>query len=319
MEIIVKKTHELSDDEIKSIYHLFEEVFEKQRSVFFFREEFENNPIGYSYHAIWYDDDRTVIGHNVYIPFQYVKNDVKFMLALSTDAMIHPKHRGKGGYRQLVMACGEMAQKEGCKMRIGFPNDNSYPVQIRGFKFKDIGSLTTYCLPIHLSGINVKLRFLNFLSVIGSFIVILFSHLSLFSQKTYTVKYKKDRSSFDSFRYKWFSGDYRIIEKNKYKFVYRRFEFKGKKGTFLMDVHPMSKANFDKACRYIYFHEFNTTPFIIYVGHLKFYPLSMIRIPKRCEPKQFHFVGKVFDTDFMDSDVFDIDNWDVNLSNYDLL
>lgn len=46
MNIKVKRTHEISDEEIIEIYDLFYKVFRKKRDVCFFREEFSNNPKG---------------------------------------------------------------------------------------------------------------------------------------------------------------------------------------------------------------------------------------------------------------------------------
>ncbi len=86
-----------------------------------------------------------------------------------------------------------------------------------------------------------------------------------------------------------------------------------------MDVYPLSKANFDKVCRYMLFHEIANAPMILYVGHIEFTPFSMFKVPEKLEPKKFHFVVKVFDNAFFEDDVFKISSWNVNLSNYDLL
>lgn len=317
MDIVVKRTNELTKAEVSAIYRLFEVVFEKKREDDSFFEEFGNTSKGYSYHAIGVENGE-IVGHNVYVPFRYLKDGQPFFLALSMDAMVHPAYRGKGLYRKLLMACGEAAMADGCKMRMGFPNDNSYPIQVKYFKFDEIGSLDTYCLPIRVGGVSKRVSFLNPLSKFFASFIILFSHLSQRSRKEYSFRFRKDRSDFDEHRYKWFGGDYQIVERNGFKFVYRNSDFKGIQATFLMDVYPLSKRNFDEACRCIYSLE-KQTPIILYVGKLPFKPLSMLRIPHCVEPKHFHFVGKVFDENFLGTEVLDIKNWEVNLSNYDLL
>lgn len=318
MNIVVKRTVDLSESEINEINQLFNVIFERERTSNLFKEEFLNTSKGYSYHAVLYDEENKIKGHNAYIPFLYRKDDKKFDAVLSVDAMIHPTWRGKGVYRQLLAACDDAAKKDNCKLRIGFPNDNSYPLQIKYFKMREIGALDTYFLPVRIGGVVPKLRVLNFLSIIASFILILISYLSVFCKRIKHYKYSKDRNTFDSYRYQWFDGDYKIVERENLKFVYKKSNFKGKEAIFLMDVFPLSKSNFDKACRYIYYKEFKSVPIIIFVGRLDFMPLSMIRIPYKFEPKHFHFIGKPYD-DFISEDVFDIRNWDVNLSNYDLL
>lgn len=317
MEILTKKTTDITPEEAHGIYDLFELVFKKKRNVASFYDEYCNTSKGYSYHAIAKDGEK-IIAHNVYVPFKYLKDNIPFYLALSIDAMVHPDYRGKGLYGRLVEACGAAAIRDGCKMRIGFPNENSYPVQIKKFKFNDIGSLNTYCLPVNIGAIYKKLRILTPIGKLFTKIIIGFSVLSKWSKQEYLYKYRKDRSDFDNHRYKWFDGDYEIVEYESIKFVYKNSDFKGQQATFLMDVFPLSKKNFDEACRYIYRHE-KTTPIILYVGNLPFFPLSMMRIPKFIEPKHFHFVGKIFDKEFVDEDSLKINNWEVNLSNYDLL
>ena len=58
----------------------------------------------------------------------------------------------------------------------------------------------------------------------------------------------------------------------------------------------------------------------IYVGRLPFTPLSMIKVPRRLEPKNFYFVAKIIDKQALDKDeIYNPNNWDVNLASYDLL
>lgn len=317
MNVTVKKTHEISREEIYGIHELFEGVFGKKRDTDTLLNEYTNSSKGYSYHAIA-TDNNTVVGHNVYVPFKYLKGEQEFYLALSIDAMVHPNYRGKELYSKMVDLCGKAAAEDGCKMRIGFPNDNSYPIQVKKIRFNDIGRLDTYFLPVNIGKLSRSLRLLNPLSRLFAAIITALSKLSSNNTREYSYKYRKDRADFDLFRYKWFGGDYTVVEDGNLKFIYRDSEFKGKRATFLMDVFPLSKSHFDKACRYIYNHE-KHTPLILYVGNLPFRPLSMLRIPHCIEPKHFNFVGKIFDPDFFETDVLDIKNWELNLSNYDLL
>ena len=58
---------------------------------------------------------------------------------------------------------------------------------------------------------------------------------------------------------------------------------------------------------------------IIYVGMLPFTPISLLTVPHRFEPKRFNFTCQPLIEDFFDDSLYDIRNWDVNLSSYDLL
>ena len=317
IEFYCKHTNDITDQEIASIYDLFKEVFNKTRSVEGFKEQFTNTSLGYSYHSIAKEGNK-VVGHNVYIPFKYYKNDVPFLVCLSVDAMIHPDFRGNGLYRKLLLFCEEMAIADGCKIRIGFPNDNSYPIQINGFKYNDVGRLYTYCLPIRIGDFNHKLKLFNPISKVFATSLIILSNLSK-NTNLHKYLYRKDSKDFDRFRYKWFGGSYQHIDSKEVFITYKDSEFKGQNATFIMDVYPMNKRNFDLAVREVYKRVKKYSPFIIYVGNLHFSPISMIRIPAKLEPKHFHFVTKILDSDFIGPESLDINNWELNLSNYDLL
>ena len=46
----------------------------------------------------------------------------------------------------------------------------------------------------------------------------------------------------------------------------------------------------------------------------------MIRVPRKVQPKDFHFVAKIIDKDKLsEAEMKNIHNWSVDLSSYDLL
>lgn len=320
MRILAKRTTEVTPAEIAGIYSLFEEVFHKKRDAGIFTEQFGNTAKGYSYHAIALSDDGQVVGHNAYVPFIYQETGGEpFLVSLSIDAMIHPDFRKKGLYRSMLETCERMAVADGCKIRVGFPNDNSYPVQVKGFKYTDIGVLDTYVLPVRVGGIKPALSVLNFLTKGFAWTMAQLSKLPGGNRK-YTYKYAKQRETFNQYRYKWFGNAYSRIELPGGAYaVYKTSDYKGIEATFLMDVYPLSRRNFDSAVREIMKREKNLN-LLLYVGNLPFSPLSMIRIPQPIAPKKFHFVGKLLDKEyFKPEEILNLKNWELNLSNFDLL
>lgn len=318
MEIIVKKTTELSDQEIAEIYILFEEVFGKRRDIHTFREEYSNTPMGYSYHSLLINETGKIVGFHSCMPFYYLKADTRFVAALGIDSMIHPQYRDFFNFKDMVQACQRRLADEGCKLRIGFPNDSSFPVLKKGLKHQEIGSLHTYILLRNIGAYKWKLRHLNVFSRFFSECMILASYLSR-SQKVRKFIYQKERASFDSVRYKWFGGAYQHVSDEKKEFRYRVMEYEGCRVAFLLDVNPMSRTFFEQAVRYIYRKEIRNIDMIMYVGSLDFIPVSLIRIPHKYEPKHFHFTCYSMSKDYFDKSLLDLKNWDVNLSNYDLL
>lgn len=317
MDVICKKTTEITDEEIKVIYRLFDEVFEQKRDPSTFREEYGNTVLGYSYHSMLYNDGE-LVGFHSCLPFYYNDGDRRFLAGLGIDSMVKKEHRDFFGFRDMIVACQKRMHDEGCVIRIGFPNDNSYPILIKGFKYKDIGKMITYFLPIRVGSVKSSLRLLNPLSRLGAWCIIQLSKLSL-NKKEYSFRYAKERDSFDKVRYKWFNGEYKTIE---FEGVIARYKVKVQEGVrtaFLLDMHPMSKKMFDKVVREIYKRESSNVDLIMYVGHLPFKPMSLVTMPHKFEPKHFNFTCKVLEKGYFDDSIYDINNWDVNLSNYDLL
>lgn len=316
MEIISKLSSDFTKDEIQQLYDLYEVVFGERRSESFFYEQFFNTSKGYSYHAIAVDNGK-IVGHNVYVPFEYLKDDESFNLVLSIDAMIHPEYQGKGIYGRLLKSCESLAFTDDIKIRIGFPNENSYPIQMKAYKYYDFGTLDTYFIPLKPSHFKPVLKFLDPLAKC----IVKYKNrkkANLPSQNL-DARFRRNPDSFNSYRYKWFGGNYKIVKlPGGLRFVYKKFCFKGVEASFLMDYSPKTRFAFESACRYIVQNDSESTG-LFYVGNLPFMQSCLFKIPKFMEPKKFHFVAKVFDPDFFASDGLDINNWDINLSSFDLL
>lgn len=317
MEVICKRTTEITDEEIYSIYQLFEEVFEQKRDISVFRDEYENTVLGYSYHSMLIKDGE-IVGFHSCLPFYYLDNGRKFIAGLGIDSMVKKECRDFFGFKNMIEACMKRMKEEGCVIRLGFPNDNSFPVLTKGLKYRIIGKMTTYFLPIRAGGIKPILKILNPLSHFTSWSLLQFSKLSQ-DGKIHKFRYEKERESFDKVRYKWFDGQYKTIEIEGVIARYKVQIQQGAKTAFLLDVHPLSKKMFDKVVRYIYDKEKNNIDLIMYVGYLPFTPLSLITMPHKFEPKHFNFTCRVLEDGYFNDSVYDINNWDVNLSNYDLL
>ena len=317
MEVIVKKTTELTAAEIDRVNALFFDVFKKERSADYFLGEYLNTPLGYSYHAMLWDGD-TLAGFHSGVPFYYRDGDRRFIAGLGIDTMTAVTHRDFFNVRDMFRACEEAMKADGCVLRVGFPNDNSYPILKKGFKYKDIGKLDTYFLPIRIGGVKPKYSFLNPLSQLLCWSIMQFSRLSL-SARIYDFRYGKCRDSFDLVRYKWYGGEYQTIEYKGVVARYKVMNYNGVMTAFVLDVHPLSRRAFDAIIRKVYCATRGKVDMIMYVGHLPFTPLSLITMPHKMEPKHFNFTCKPLAKDAFDDSIYDISNWDVNLSNYDLL
>jgi len=319
MQVIVKKTTELPDDEIIQINILFKEIMAHERDIKIFKDNYLNTPFGYSYHSMLFTDDGKIVGFHSCIPFYYLKDGERFIAALGIDSMVAKEYRDYFHFRDMFMATQDVLKEAGCKLRIGFPNDNSYQVLKKGFKYKDIGSLRTYILPIKIGSIRPLLSWLNPLSTLLANCLVGLSFLSKGNNER-SFTYQKEETTFNMIRYKWYGGDYEVVENGKLRYVYKNIVYEGVNGSFLLDYFPKTRTNFEKSIRDIYKREKKHAAVILYIGDLNFNPLSMIAIPKKIEPKHFNFTCLILqDKEFFDEGIYNIRNWDVNLSNYDLL
>ncbi|MBP5505193.1 MAG: GNAT family N-acetyltransferase [Bacteroidales bacterium] len=316
-DLIVKKTIELTDGEIVRINQLFNSVFGHVRTVEVFKNQYLNTPLGYSYHVMMYEGDE-LIGFHSGMPFYYENKGQRFIAGLGIDTMTAEGHRDFFNVRDMFAACEKAMKAEGCVLRIGFPNDKSYPVLKKGFKYKDIGKLDTYFLPIRIGGIKHYFRLLNPLSKFFSWCVIQLSRFSS-DREVCVYQYQKESESFDSIRYKWYGGDYRIVTIEGVTAHYRVLNHEGVQTAFIVDVEPRCKALFDAVVREVYTREHKSIDLVMYVGHLSFKPMSLLKMPHKFEPKHFNFTCKPLDNESFDDSLYDINKWNVNLSNYDLV
>ncbi|MDA7891619.1 hypothetical protein N9B14_03520, partial [Akkermansiaceae bacterium] len=89
------------------------------------------------------------------------------------------------------------------------------------------------------------------------------------------------------------------------------------KTLYILDVHPMSKNNLESAVNLAHQKESKNIDVILYIGLLSFKPRNLLKVPKLYEPKNIYMSGKILDCQVR-PDIFNIANWNVNLSNYDV-
>jgi hypothetical protein len=317
MEVLVKKTVDLSDQEIEEINRIHKITLNFDCSVEAFKNKFNNTALGYSFHGLLKDNGK-IVGSHAGVPFNYLKNGERFMAGLGIDSMILPLYRDYFHFRDIFVECEKAMLTDGCKIRIGFPNDTSYPILKKGFKYKDIGLLDTYCLPLKASALKKSLKSLNPLVAVFSFLWLGMSYLSV-GQKEKHYMFERERESFNKTRFKWFNADYKEIKRDKFVSYYKIKNKEGVETAFILDVYPLTKSNFEKTVREIYKIERKHIDMIIYVGNLYFKPFSLIKLPRKFEPKMFRFTCHVLDSEYFDHSVLNINNWDINLSSFDLL
>lgn len=318
MQFVTKKTTELSLVEKQGIVTLFNEVFERERTVEEFDLEFLNTVEGFSYHTFATDNDE-IVAANTMVPAMYHIGGKLVKAVNSVDTMIAKNHRGLENFYDMAKASFNHSEQNGYEVVVGFPNDNSYELFTKLKFMKDVGRLDTYCLPYRVGGIKKSLGFLNPLSIL--FCRIWAGCSSLFaSSKNATFSMYKDDESYNKTRYQRTKGPYGFAAICGTTCIYRIKEQDGVRTAFIVDIYQKSPKSFNKAVRYLIKNEGKNFDLILYVGHLSFSNTGLIKIPRKYEPKRFNFSATFFNKELVDKkDFYDIKNWDVNLSNYDLI
>lgn len=315
MQFVTKKTTELSKEEKQGLVELFNVVFDRTRTVEEFDRQFLNNPKGYSYHT-YAENDGKIVASNTMVPSVYVVNGKHFWFVNSVDTMIEEHHRGLENFYDMVRTSFGDAEKAGYDVVYGFPNDNSYELFTKLKFMKDIGKLDTYCLPYRIGGVKKGFGWLNWASMAFSRLWVACAGIFTSSNiASYLIE--KEAESFNATRYNRSDGRYAVVEG---LFAYKVMNHDGVRTAFIVDVFEKSGKNFVKAVKYLLKNECKNFDLILYVGHLKFGSYGLIKFPRKYEPKHFNFTGTFFKKGIIDKNAFyDIDSWDINLSNYDVI
>lgn len=317
MEYLTKKTNELTQDELDGILFLFNDIFEKERSLSIMLNQYNNNVLGYSFHTVVKDNDK-VISHIADIPCYYNANGSKLLFSDAVDAFVLKGYRDATVLIEMLMVHRDYLKANGVKLELGFPNKYAMKVYKKGKLFTKIGEMRTYILPYRIGGIKSGLRLFNFLSIAFCLSWVVITSL-LTSKKEYKYLYEKEDDSYNKTRYQRMDGQYCSINDDGIRFYYKIMDYEGIRTAFLIDVIGKSSYHFNRAVRYMLKNESNNFDLMLYVGNIYSCAHGLIKIPARIEPKEFNFAFKILDKSIKCDELMNYSNWDVNLSNYDLL
>ena len=315
-DFVFKRTCQLSEDDKSQIVELFFRVFGRRMSHEDFNRKYLRTPLGYSYHGLMIVDGVVTGAYNV-IPYRYSYFGEEIVFGLSVDTMVAKEYRG-GPFNVGRMAAlvYEAAQKDGIPFVFGFPNDEAYEFTRKVLKWRDIGELDFYILPRNIGAVIPKLHFANRLSRAFAAGLV---HLPTFRDSVetgYNIEKVCD-GDFEAHRY---DGQYDVIETRQGgKCVYRICtEEHGIRTLHVVDVYPLKYALFEEAIRELYSRHAKSIDVMLYVGRLAFAPRRLIRVPRSRRPQRVRMCGKLLTSGSVDERVFRIENWNVNISNFDV-
>lgn len=314
MEFINKRTIDLTVTEKEQICDLFQEVFKKEKKVIDFERQFLNTYKGYSYHSLMYENEQ-IVGINSVIPYEYMMNGKKTQIVLSVDTMTKEEFRSLKSFLKMARDVYKMAKEDGIVFVLGFPNDISYKIFKKMLRWQDITKLDFYILPLRVGNIKKSFSFFNMFSLLYSQLVSKLSYIF----KNSTLQEKSIEKCIDEkFLEQRYDSESIQVKEDGFDFVYKLDSFDETPIAYLVDVYPLSKSNLQKSVNFIFNKHYNDIDAILYVGLLDFTPVNMLKVPQKFQPKNVYMSGLVLD-ETLDFEVFNKDNWNVNLSNFDVV
>jgi len=316
VEFVYKKSNEFSPAEKEQWLELFKAVFGKVRTVADFDRIFMMSPLGYSYHSLMVREG-VIVGAFNGIPYRYRCFGMEHMLALSVDTMIHPDCRDNPfNMKKLALLAQQHMAQEGIPAVIGFPNHNYYEYEKRVVKSRDIGRLDFYLLPLRPGNIAGKCRrLLNIL-----WLPVLWLVLSFRTQKVRRSDYPIAKIDDEQFRRQRYTDEHKFIRlPGGAECVARSYvEKNGSTAAYILDVTPMTPVNFSAAVRAVAREYRKEADVVIYVGILDFSPCNMFKLPEKLHPQQINMTGKLLQEGVLDERFFKLENWQINIANFDV-
>ena len=322
MEIKICLTSEWNDKTWDNYCTGFNNVFKKQLKVSYFKQKYMTVVDGHSYHAILYNEDLDIVGSCTVVPFIYEKNTELIKIGQAVDVFILEAYRTDPlMLRKMYEKLKECLIANNIVAVMAVPNATVYSYWKNVVKWKDVGSLRYWVLPVRLGNIFKKLKALNLFSVfLVNMWVILNTIISLIINK------KEKKSSYelrvdDTFINNRYTKNHKKVVFRDITFYYRIYNEEGIKTAYLIDAREGDRVSFKaliKASNYII--KKTNTDLILYVGPLKLFQTLFLKVPKRFEPKKLPLTCDILDKANMNiySDMLELKNWNFGLLNYDV-
>jgi hypothetical protein len=310
-EFQVRTTDQLEPAEITALAQLFEIVFEKPCPEDLFVRKFANNPTGRSVHSLMFLDGK-LIGAFSAIPVPYRFFGQTLLFAITADLMIHPNHRGPvSRVQKLSSGLYDALVREGVAFVFCCLRDQVFQLHHALSGWQAIGKISYYAAPSFALA-RAAVRAWN-------------QRAAKPPDAAYEIEKIAD-ARFTDWRYRIFPTRYTTIRlPGDATAIYATDLYYPISGIpprlrtgILLDVSPLTKTNFDTAVRQIREREPNLS-FVAYQGYLRFQPREMLRIPAKYEKQPWTLGGKVLIPGHVDARIFDLNNWNINLSNGDLV
>lgn len=322
-DIQIFKTNEIPDDIWQQISDGYLKCFGLNLTIDELKKSFRNTITGESLHALKISENGNVVGHNYYQPIPYILKGRKILCALSGGTYVLPEYRNDFMiFHDMIKALDSSAKHLGWSATLGIPNENSFKYAVKINKYKKIGQLSYYILPIHIGKIIKGYKVLNHLSFI-------YSKLSSYVYKLSTILYnpkEKDKplhinctKEFKNIRLN--SDNYINISRNNIEGTYRIYDENGIRTAYILTFSEKGRRS-AKSLSFIVEEILKREQIdaIIYIGTMNFFQTILTKVPRKYEPQAFPLCIRIIDKSDEDLNIAltSINNVDFGLINFDV-
>jgi len=315
-EVVFKKTCELSKGDREQILELFHRVFDRRMCPERFHHKYLSTPFGYSYHGLLTVNGHIEGSYNV-IPYLYKFYGKETTFGMAVDLMVAKEYRAPFTVANMARLVYRALAEDGIEFVFGFPTDLVYELKKKMLRWKDIGVLNYYILPRNIGMVVPKLRFFNYLSRSLAAVMVRLPTFQSISNTRFDVE-KVCCETFEKNRY---DDRHRCLRIGDSKCFYRTCDKEnGTRVLYIMDVCPLEPHFFRRAVRTLYHEYAKSIDIFVYEGRLPFLPWPLVTVPHFfTRQRQIRMIGRLLESKNVDARVFDINNWNVNISTFDVL
>tara|TARA_B100001057_G_scaffold144698_1_gene144633 strand:- start:1028 stop:1978 length:951 start_codon:yes stop_codon:yes gene_type:complete len=312
-KIIFFKSNEFNDLLLKSYCSSFNKVFLKNYNSIFFKKKYSGNYKGFSYHTFLVDDNNNVCAACTIMPSIYKIDQKDIYVGTLVDVFIKPEKRNDPLlllklYNKII----DNVNLQSLQLIIAVPNSNAYNYWIKVVKFKKLGNLNYYILPI----LSNKLRFFG---VLSSFIFLKITSVLNFFFIRPKIRPIKKKACKKYLRNRFLENVHKKIIINNEKIFFRIMNEKNFKIAYVFNLGKNVKFNFNRSISKI--SRIRDIDFITFIGNLPIRQFSLIKLPEKIQPVQLPLCIKLIDKSISEESIeqlSDIDNWEFSLYNFDV-
>lgn len=323
MDIRVCRSVDWTGRDWESYCESFNEVFHREFTVDYFRHKYLSVYRGYACHALLYSEEGMVVGGMTVIPCYYRRDGERFVNGLAVDVFICESYRSdplmlRRMYKKLIL----LLEEEHIVAVIAVPNATAYPYWKNVVKWKVVGIINYWALPVRMGRILGKTglaeAFLNACSRFYCFSLSLITFLCSFID-TKDRSYRYRICADDPYYVSKFDGkDYHRGEDGVISYLYKLEDENGVRTGYLLDAEESGGRSFKAIRKAVSMILRQDVDLVLYVGKLSFFQTLLMKMPRKLEPKLLPFTCDLISKDERYKDMLNFEFWDFGLRNYDV-